>query len=87
MAATIYMRDGTRLIVLEASSVAQEYRADTVDLLLKLVCRDSSGNVVAQFDRETVLAFRRSPSGDSRKTRRSYGHQSPAAAASDFAAT
>jgi hypothetical protein len=59
MAVTIYLRDGRRLDVFEATAVAQDFIPSPSGLLSTLVCRDQSGAVVAQFDRASVLGYRR----------------------------
>lgn len=77
MHATIYLRDGSRPAVLDARTVQEEYCPETTGLVLKLVCRDAAGHVVADFDRETVLAYRRPRYRSHRKIDRDHERHMP----------
>jgi len=59
MAATIYLRDGSSISVRDATTVTQEFRATIINFVPTLVCRDRGGNILAQFERDTVLGYRR----------------------------
>jgi len=64
MAATIYLHDGRRCVLVEASAVVVEVALTPSGLHRVLVCRDATGRAVAEFAAEAVLAFRRSQQRD-----------------------
>jgi hypothetical protein len=59
MAAIVYLRDGRCIALHDAVTVSQEFHARSYRFVSTLVCRDSVGNVIAEFERDTVLGFRR----------------------------
>lgn len=78
MPATIYLRDGRCIALRDAATVTQEFRATSFNFVPTLVCRDGAGNVLAQFERETVLGFRRESSPPSVALRLAGRDQRPA---------
>lgn len=59
MAATIYLRDGGHLVILETHTVTSELVISDSGYRHALICRDRRGQIVARFDRDSVLAYRR----------------------------
>jgi hypothetical protein len=64
MTATIFFRNGDQHVVVEAIAVAEELLLTPDGFRKHLVCRDHTGHIVAQFDRDTVLGYRRIHSKD-----------------------
>lgn len=60
MTVTVYLRDGTRQVISGATTLSSEFSMSLTGFETNLVCRDRSGNVVANFAQDTVLGFRRS---------------------------
>ncbi len=66
MATTIFFRNGDQLAVVEAVVVAEELLLTLDGFRKHLVCRDHAGHIVAQFERDTILGYRRMHSKDER---------------------
>ena len=58
MPTTIYLRDGNPLVILETHTITTELLVTDSGFRHALVCRDRRGQIVATFDRESVLAYR-----------------------------